>query len=133
MISLLSEHKIYRGKKIWHNDYLTTCPKERRSNWRTPVNDLHYGGGCCECEYFQGYKYKKEIIHTFYKKDYPYKDEFGWYDDDGDYYNEEKDIDKKGYYHAYGLEPEFVYCGYKNKLTDYNSYLKIQKTHSINY
>lgn len=127
LFSLISKHKIHHREKFWQSHYIEDCPKEKRKNWRIPIADLHNGGGCSECCFFQGYEYKEIVITTIEKADYPYKDDYGWYDDDGDYYEEDNDIDNKGYYTVCDYIPNFIYCGYKNQITDYES-LKSFKT-----
>lgn len=121
LLSLLSKHKIYNRESFWQSDYIKDCPKEKRRNWRIPITDFDYEKGCSVCSFFQGYEYIKEIVCKVEKKDYPYEDECGFRNEVYDYYDEDNDPEGKGYYYLYDRIPDYVYCGFKNKITDYES------------
>lgn len=127
LISLLSKHKIKEGEKHWQSQYVTGCLRAKRRNWRISVYG-EFGFGCSDCEYFNGFSFKEEIMHTMYKENFPYHDEQGYYDNDGYYYNENKDIEGKGYYHIFDKRPDCIYCGFKHKIKDFESYTKAIKT-----
>ena len=128
LLSYLTKHKIMTGDRNWKGKYILGCPKLNRTNWKTKVGDLEYGDGCEECKYFNGFEYRKEIITTIYKDEYPYKDEYGYYDDEEGYYNEDEDKEGKGYFHIFDKNPDSIYCGFNHKITDFNSYLKVLKS-----
>lgn len=122
LASLLTKYKIHRGNRFWNSDYILKCPKEKRKNWRTSSWMNEYGEGCATCEYFQGYIIKELPINPVYLKSHTAVEALKT--KDGSIINYSKYLYEESN-HNYNITDnynEYVYCGYINKIKDYNSF-----------